>query len=49
MGISRAKHLLAGKDRSFARDEQLSLPCGHPGGGEALEELPLGGDLPATT
>src|SRR5215467_2316552 len=36
--------VLAGEDRPLARDEQLSRPRRYPGAGEALEELPLGGD-----
>ena len=37
--------VLAGEDRPLARDQQLSLPRRDPGTGEALEELPLSGDL----
>ena len=36
--------VLAGEDRPFARDEQLSGPGRYPGAGEALQELPLGCD-----
>jgi hypothetical protein len=42
-GVGRVV-VLAGEDRPLARDEQLSRPRRYPGGGEALEELPLGRD-----